>query len=71
MTTFLTDYADITRLHCSAKLNQKQRSELGQFLTPANIARFMARQFNSLSGHIKILDSGAGVGTLTAAFLRK
>lgn len=71
MTTFLTDYADITRLHCSAKLNQKQRSELGQFLTPANIARFMARQFNSLSGHIKILDPGSGVGTLTAAVVER
>jgi adenine-specific DNA-methyltransferase len=71
MTTFLTDYADITRVHCSAKLNGKQRSELGQFLTPANIARFMARRFNSLSGHIKILDPGAGVGTLTAAVVER
>lgn len=71
MTTFLTDSTDIARVHLSSKLNLKQRSELGQFLTPAPLARFMARQFNSLSGHISLLDPGAGVGSLTAAFVER
>jgi adenine-specific DNA-methyltransferase len=71
MTTFLTDSADINRVHYSSKLNRKQRSQLGQFLTPARIARFMAGQFNSLSGHINLLDPGAGVGTLTAAVVER
>lgn len=70
-TTFLTDSTDITRIHFSSRLNLKQRSELGQFLTPAPIARFMARQFSTLSGHVKILNSGAGVGVLTAAFVER
>jgi len=71
MTTFLTDSADIARVHYSSKLNLKQRGELGQFLTPATVARFMAGQFNNLSGHITLLDPGAGVGTLTAAVVER
>lgn len=68
---FLTDSAEITRIYFSSRLNLKQRSELGQFLTPAPIARFMAGQFSSLSGHISLLDPGAGVGSLTAAFVER
>ncbi|MDB9487350.1 Eco57I restriction-modification methylase domain-containing protein [Dolichospermum circinale CS-537/01] len=71
MTTFLTDSLDINRFHFSSRLNLKQRSELGQFLTPAPIARFMAGQFNNLSGNISLLDPGAGVGSLTAAFVER
>jgi adenine-specific DNA-methyltransferase len=44
---------------------------LGQFLTPAPIARFMAGQFRNLSGHISLLDPGAGIGALTAAFVEQ
>ncbi|PSB02597.1 BsuBI/PstI family type II restriction endonuclease [Merismopedia glauca] len=71
MTTFITDSTDITQIHCSSRLNLKQRSELGQFLTPAPIARFLANQFSNLSGHISLLDPGAGVGMLTAAFVEQ
>ncbi|MBE9208044.1 Eco57I restriction-modification methylase domain-containing protein [Nostoc sp. LEGE 06077] len=71
MTTFLTDSTDINRIHFSSKLNLKQRSELGQFFTPAPVARLMARQFSNLSGHINLLDPGAGVGALTAAFVEQ
>jgi adenine-specific DNA-methyltransferase len=71
MMTFLTDSTDITRIHFSSKLNPRRRSELGQFLTPAPIARFMAGQFRNLSGHISLLDPGAGIGTLTAAFVEQ
>jgi adenine-specific DNA-methyltransferase len=71
MSAFLTDSADITRVNYRSRLNLKQRSELGQFLTPATVARFMAGQFNDLSGHISLLDPGAGVGALTAAVVEK
>ncbi|MFM5887113.1 MAG: BsuBI/PstI family type II restriction endonuclease [Dolichospermum sp.] len=71
MTNFLTDSLDINRFHFSSRLNLKQRSELGQFLTPAPVARFMAEQFNNLSGHISLLDPGAGIGSLTAAFVER
>jgi adenine-specific DNA-methyltransferase len=71
MMTFLTDSIDITRIHLSSRLNLKQRSELGQFLTPAHLACFMAGQFHNLSGKINLLDPGAGVGALTAAFVER
>ena len=71
MATFLTDSADIIRVNYSSTLSLKQRSELGQFLTPATVARFMAGQFNNLSGNIHLLDPGAGVGILTAAVVEQ
>jgi len=36
---------DQVRLDVSAKLDQSRRSELGQFMTPSNVARFMANLF--------------------------
>ncbi|WP_066425830.1 BsuBI/PstI family type II restriction endonuclease [Anabaena sp. 4-3] len=71
MTTFLTDSTDINRIQFSSRLDLKQRSELGQFFTPAPVARFMAKQFSHLSGNISLLDPGAGVGALTAAFVEQ
>jgi adenine-specific DNA-methyltransferase len=71
MAIFLTDSTDINRIYLSSRLDLKQRSELGQFLTPAPIARLMAQQFNNISGNISFLDPGAGVGALTAAFVER
>lgn len=71
MTIFLTEATDITRIRLSSRLNSKQRSQFGQFFTPAPIAHFIAQQFERLSGHIKLLDPGAGIGTLTAAFVER
>ncbi|WP_414753814.1 BsuBI/PstI family type II restriction endonuclease [Anabaena sp. CCY 9910] len=71
MTTFLTDSTDINRIQFCSRLNLNQRSELGQFFTPAPVARFMAKQFSNLSGNISLLDPGAGVGVLTAAFVER
>lgn len=71
MISHITDLTDITGVNLSSKLNLNQRSELGQFFTPATVAKFMAGQFNNLSGHVSLLDPGAGVGTLTAAFVEQ
>lgn len=50
-------------------LDPGRRSELGQFMTPTPIATFMARLFDSLPRAVRLLDAGAGVGMLTAAFV--
>jgi adenine-specific DNA-methyltransferase len=71
MLSFLSDSADIARIGLIAKLPAAQRSELGQFLTPAPIARFMAQQFNDLAGDVSILDPGAGLGSLTSALVER
>jgi tRNA1(Val) A37 N6-methylase TrmN6 len=48
----------------------KRKSELGQFMTPATVARFMASMFPPSSAPTCcLLDAGAGVGALTSAFL--
>ena len=50
----------------------KIKSQLGQFMTPTIIARFMASMFYPMAGkNIRLLDSGAGIGSLTAAFAER
>lgn len=48
--------------------NQK---ELGQFLTPPHVADLMATMFQGLSKTVRLLDAGAGMGILSAAFVRR
>jgi len=42
---------------------------MGQFLTPSRIATFMAGMFDCRKSEIRILDPGAGTGTLCAALV--
>lgn len=52
-------------------LNPRLRPVLGQFLTPAPIATFMASLFRPLSKDIRLLDPGAGIGSLSEAFSQR
>ena len=63
--------AEFYRVDASLKLDPKRRSVLGQYMTPAPIGRFMASLFNDLTGDLRILDPGAGVGSLTAALVER
>lgn len=65
----LTARVDVYRADACRNLEAEQRSELGQFFTPPSVARFMASLFGDLPQEIRLLDAGAGVGTLTAAFV--
>lgn len=60
---------DPRRLEISARLDRSQRSALGQFLTPSSVADFMAGLFPEPTGAVRLLDAGAGIGSLTAAFI--
>ena len=53
---------------CSV-LEAGYRSGMGQFLTPAGVAGLLAGMFDSAEGDVRLLDLGAGVGALTAAFV--
>ncbi len=45
---------------------------MGQFMTPSAIASFMASLFQKPpKSRIRLLDAGAGIGTLTAAFVER
>ena len=67
----LADVADINRIGASFQLDPELRSTLGQFMTPTAIARYMASRFDEISNDVRLLDPGAGVGVLTAAFLER
>lgn len=65
----ITSRADKVRREISPRLDGKRRAELGQFLTPEPVAVDMAAMFGQLPADVRLLDAGAGVGSLTAAFV--
>ena len=68
----LTENTEFYRIDAQRKLDPKDRSALGQFMTPAPIARFMASLFSDHSSDpIQLLDPGSGIGSLTAAFIEE
>jgi len=61
-----------TRLRVSKNTDAKKKSQLGQFFTPASIAQFMASLFaDGGSSEYRLLDAGAGIGSLSSAFLER
>lgn len=62
---------DHSRRSFNAATNRKDRAEIGQFLTPAPIARFMASMFDTKGREIRILDPGAGAGVLFSACVER
>lgn len=66
----LLEHADSVRRAIAPGIALKRKSTLGQFMTPAPVARFMASMFPPSTLHkCTLLDAGAGVGALTCAFL--
>jgi adenine-specific DNA-methyltransferase len=55
------------RIRATAQLETDRRSELGQFMTPAPVAGLIAGMIRGHGDHIRILEPGAGVGSLIAA----
>jgi len=60
---------DHIRKSVNSETNRTDRSIIGQFLTPAVIAHFMASMFETKGREIRILDPGAGAGVLFAALV--
>jgi adenine-specific DNA-methyltransferase len=65
----LLEQIDVLRMYANRQLSASRRSDLGQFFTPSAVARFMASLFSHSPKSIELLDAGAGVGALTAAFV--
>ena len=67
----LLDRLDLERLEISNRLavDPERRAGLGQFLTPAGVARFMAAMLEApwRREELRLLDAGGGSGILTAA----
>jgi adenine-specific DNA-methyltransferase len=65
----LVESVDFFRLDANRKIDPERRSDWGQFMTPPATARLMASMFDAKQQSITLLDAGAGVGSLTAAFV--
>ncbi len=64
------EQVDTIRKDVARKISQKRKSEFGQFMTPATVSRFMASLFSpSTLQTARLLDAGAGIGSLSVAFL--
>ncbi|CAK0759679.1 Type II methyltransferase M.BsuBI [Gammaproteobacteria bacterium] len=60
-----------TRLRISRNTEAKKKSQFGQFFTPEKIASYMVSLFPSGNGSCHLLDAGAGIGSLSSAFLER
>lgn len=67
----LVESVDFLRLDANRKIEAVRRSDLGQFMTPPATAQLMASMFNAGDEALNLLDAGAGVGSLTAAFVNE
>ncbi|WP_233490272.1 Eco57I restriction-modification methylase domain-containing protein [Thiocapsa marina] len=56
-------------MELSKSTGAKKKAHFGQFLTPERMAAFMAGLFPDGMGDCFLLDAGAGIGSLSAAFL--
>jgi len=62
-----TDYADRVGVWFTSIQSDTYRKQHGQYFTPVGIAKFMARQVESRTGVLNLLDPGAGAGVLACA----
>jgi adenine-specific DNA-methyltransferase len=68
----LSENAERRRLEALPLLSPAMKSELGQFMTPLVVANYMASLFSHIPvDEVHLLDPGAGVGSLSAAFIQK
>lgn len=62
---------DNIRLEINTKLDPKNKSKLGQFMTPSIIANYMASLFDKGASKVKLLDCGAGIGSLSISAIKE
>jgi adenine-specific DNA-methyltransferase len=67
----LLSIPDDFRARAFASVDATHQKRLGQFLTPPHVADLMAGMFQCRGRRIRLLDAGAGMGMLSAAFVRR
>ncbi len=70
--SLLVERTEVRRQVATALLSPARRADLGQYFTPAEVANFIASlaRFPD-SGSIRILDPGAGAGSLSASLIAR
>ena len=59
----------LRRQDVSSRLDAGRRSEFGQFFTSASVAGLMAGMAEAQTSSYRVLDAGAGIGSLSAALV--
>ncbi len=67
----LMTFANTLQRRHEAVTTVDSRKERGQVFTPAGICRYMASLFTRIPEQVRLLDPGAGVGSLAAAFCER
>nr|WP_024592952.1 Eco57I restriction-modification methylase domain-containing protein [Pseudoalteromonas sp. TB13] len=67
----LNDVTDVNRVEANGRLDEKLRGKLGQFMSSSSVSMLLADMFENVGGEHRLLDAGAGVGSLTAAFVER
>jgi adenine-specific DNA-methyltransferase len=68
----LSERTELRRVTVSEKLDAQHRAHWGQFFTPPGVADFLARLIElPADGELRVLDPGAGVGSLSAALVAR
>ncbi|MDN3611839.1 Eco57I restriction-modification methylase domain-containing protein [Vibrio ostreicida] len=62
---------DEIRETANGLLDVNLKGKLGQFMSSSAVSNLLASMFDDMSGDIRLLDAGAGVGSLSAAFTSK
>jgi adenine-specific DNA-methyltransferase len=62
---------DLVRVAATGHIDPKNRSEFGQVMTPHFVAKLMASRLSLNGSSIRLLDAGAGIGSLTAAVVER
>lgn len=65
----LSNTLDVVRKSLNGTTSRQERSKIGQFFTPAKIARYMASLFHQELREVRIIDPGAGAGVLFATLI--
>jgi len=67
----LFDFIEKIQTEVATGSDRSERSRLGQFFTPAPIAELLASYSQANGQRIRLLDAGAGIGGLTAAWVAR
>lgn len=59
----------VTSASVMSHVVEEQRAQLGQFMTPPSVAQLMSSMFRGHVASVRLLDPGAGTGSLTAAYV--
>ena len=67
----LMAFASALQKRYEAATTVESRKEKGQVFTPVGVCRYMAGLFTRISDRGRLLDAGAGIGSLAAAFCER